>query len=167
MPKTRINCKACSSLNRVYIDEQLGLHTTMSTIVQELARRGETFSKQNLFTHKKNHLVAEDLDVVDEDREQIIRELEMEMRVAPPVVAAGYLVAIQQLKTLANAKPSADVLIKTLEAITRITGMRTQQHLLMAYMQKAFSPEASPPQVAPPATVVRQLGAGGRRTEGD
>ena len=103
-------------------------------IAAELTRRGEKFSHQNIGLHKRNHLVRENPAL-----QQTIQELEQEALMAPPTVAAVYHVLIGQLKMLENARPSAETAIKAAEAISRITGMRTQQALLIAYAERAFN----------------------------
>jgi hypothetical protein len=145
------NCKTCMSPHRSYIEQQLQNHAPARVIVAELAQRGESITEQNISTHRNNHWARDD--PMSESVAQVVRELEQEAAMAPPVVASAYLVLIQALQQLKHAKPTADTVIKASEAVTRITGMRTQQHLLMAYMEKAFAPQ----EVESPSTTVKQL----------
>ena len=151
------SCKACTSPSRDYIEEQLQARTPARVIVEELERRGETFSEQNLSTHRRNHWTRDD--PIAEPVKQVIRELEQEAAMAPAVVAASYFVLIKALQQLKNAKLTGETVIKASEAVTRITGMRTQQHLLMAYMEKAFPPQGAeqPGSIEAPPTIVMQL----------
>lgn len=145
------NCKTCMSPNRSYIEQQLQNHVPARVIVAELAQRGENITEQNISTHRNNHWTRDD--PMSESVAQVVRELEQEAAMAPPVVASAYLVLIQALQQLKHTKPTADTVIKASEAVTRITGMRTQQHLLMAYMEKAFAPEP----IETTSTTVKQL----------
>lgn len=148
----RQGCKACESRHVAWINEQLLAGVSDNAIAKELTARGEKFSHVNIGNHKRSHLVRANAAL-----DQLVQELEQEARMAPPTVAAVYHVLINQLKSLENAKPSADTAIKAAEAIARITGMRTQQALLIAYAERAFT--SSQPTALPAATTVRQLEA--------
>lgn len=146
----RRGCKACEHPDREWIDQKLLAGASDSSVARELTEKGQPFSHVNIAAHRKNHVVREDPAL-----QLTIRELEQEAAMAPPTVAAVYQVLISQLRMLENAKPSADTAIKAAEAIARITGMRTQQSLLIAYAERAFNQSPAPLE----ATSVRQLEA--------
>lgn len=147
----RQGCKTCDSPHADFINERLLAGAEYPAILRALKARGDSsLSTNNLSVHKRNHLVREDPAL-----EQTIRELEQEAAMAPPTVASVYHVLIGQLRMLENARPSAETAIKAAEAISRITGMRTQQALLIAYAERAFSQGASPSIPAPRAELVR------------
>ena len=148
------NCKVCNSPSLDYIEDSLQANIPASRIVEELAARGENISKQNISTHKARHWQR--IDPMAEATEQVIRELEQEMRMSPATAASSYLVLIKALRELKDApRTTAETVLKAAEAVTRITGFRTQQQLLLAYMQKAFPGQSI--ELDAPATVVKQL----------
>ena len=133
------NCKCCTSSNREFIEQELQNGTRARVIAEELERRGETVSQQNISNHKRNHWTRND--PYSDALEQITRELEQQMRMSTPTLAAAYLVLLRQLDALKHVKVTPDTIVKTAEAITRLGGLKTQNEMLLAYANKAFSPE--------------------------
>lgn len=150
----RRGCKACESPDHEWIDQKVLAGASDSSIARELTEKGQPFSHVNIATHRKSHVVKEDPAL-----QATIKELEQEALLAPPTVGAVYHVLIGQLRMLENARPSADTAIKAAEAISRITGMRTQQALLIAYAERAFNAGASPSIPAPRAELLRPVEA--------
>jgi hypothetical protein len=72
--------------------------------------------------------------------EALIGDLTREAASATPTVASLYHAIIHQLRHLDEVKPSGDNLVKAASAINAIAGIRTQQQILLAYMERAFSP---------------------------
>lgn len=107
---------------------------------------GERFgvNRQSLKNHMERHWVApasateqavEGLDAaIAENIEQLLEQ----MRFAPAEVKPFYAVAIQNLKALADTKPSQQNLINSLKAITEVTGMKQEQHLMLEFARHAF-----------------------------
>jgi hypothetical protein len=136
--QTTTRCKACGSPNRDFIDESLRLGRTPKEVAEELVGLGDTLNEQNVYRHKK-HVAAQ---VQSTERAQAIAELKNEVARVPATLAAPYFVLIQFLEQSNNQKVSASDAVKAAEAITRITGMRTKQSLMMAFAQRAFGQDA-------------------------
>jgi hypothetical protein len=137
----RGNCKCCSSPQREYIDQALADRVPYRVICEELAARGAgSFSLDNISNHRIRHWEPPAdggmVGLVNNLREQ----LEREMRTAPPMLAAGYLVVLHQLPALLAAKASPETLIKAVTALRQLGGLNTEQAGLLAFMAAGDAP---------------------------
>jgi hypothetical protein len=139
MPR-RTNCKCCASPNREYIDQALADHIPYRVICEELASRGEKFSLDNISNHRIRHWEPPAdggmAGLVNNLREQ----LEREMRTAPPILAAGYLVVLHQLPALLASKASPETFIKAVTAPRQLGGLNAEQAGLLAFMAAGDAP---------------------------
>lgn len=95
----------------------------------------------------KNQAKREKEAALQEAVVQAIRELEAEMQTAPPVIKAGYLALIEQLRGSHTWKDKSnpETAAKLMKMITEATGMRTQQALLLAFADRMFNQVQSSP----------------------
>ncbi len=152
---TKTRCKVCQSPSREVIEQQLRAGVSHKKIMATAKERGETLYSVNLNAHKP-HAAFNDPDA--DGIELLIDELKQEASRAAPSVASLYHVIVKQLRQLDNIRPSGDNLVRAAQAIHTVEGLRSQQQLLLAYMERAFASGNDPYQVlGPPTTEVMQL----------
>lgn len=128
-------CKCCTSPSREYIDREISMGRSGAAIVRELVSRGENITKQNLSTHKARHYQPPPDPATDRAVESLKKRLEREMEIAAtPTAAAAYLMLLRQLEVLKTTKTTPELLLKSIEAVNRITGLSAQQAGLLEYV---------------------------------
>jgi len=137
-------CRVCASENRRFIEDALSQGASKSKLLRILKEeRGETLGTQNFYSHLK-HWSPEDRG--PEHVAELLDRLRVEAESAPPTVAAFYYILIHQMKGLDKMKADPGTAIKAAEAITRVTGMRQQQQILLAFASARFG---APPPLEP------------------
>lgn len=123
---------------------------------REVARKLEWSHHTPLKNHMAKHWVAEasPTQLATAEFEDLIadniRELSVQLRLAPPEVKPFYAIAIQNLTGLASTKPSQANLVAALKAIHEVTGMKMEQRLMFEFARAAFpGAQPNPTQLAP------------------
>lgn len=141
-------CKTCESPRRAFIEEKLKSSMSLRELTQTLRQLGESISREALAQHKKNHMAPPHAEELEALKQQLVQEAAG----APPTVAVLYHMLIKSLESLNEMKPNADTVVRISKAISEITGMKTQQRLLLAFMEHKF------PEPLPATTTVTRLG---------
>jgi hypothetical protein len=126
-------CRICVSPNRVYIErlkESGKSYTEMARLVE--AEFGERIYTRSFTVHFTKHVKVETAAYMTGLKEALQHEMEL----APPTIAPLYALALRNLEGLEDTKPSQEHLIRALKAIHEITGLRLQQHMLVAFARE-------------------------------
>lgn len=73
--------------------------------------------------------------------EDMVAALKRQATTAPPEIAPLYAVAARNLAGLEETKPSQQHLIQSLKAIQEMTGMKSEQRIMLAFAQHMFGTE--------------------------
>lgn len=138
-------CSICQNSD-VGIINSYGLKASHGDLTwAEAARQaGLTGGKpaMKLRKHMENHYVNVAATEVGEALDRMILEgvaaLEEQFSMAPPEVKPLYAAAILNLRGLKDTKPSQQHLILALRTIQELTGMKSEQRILMAFAQRMF-----------------------------
>lgn len=118
---------------------------------------------QTLKTHMMKHLVLPSLKEADEEKNTHLRalievakgELEAQFYVSPSDVKPLILAAIHNLDGLLTTKPSQEVLLRALKTAQEMTGMKTEQRLMLDFADAMFGQKPVPRAV--PSTTEKVL----------
>lgn len=142
-------CAVCASENQEEI-ERYGLLALQGAWNDELGRPWSftgVAKKLNLYPQSlKNHMVKHYTSAVAADMEDELSRLMAEAEAdllqqfaaAPAEVRPLYLVAIQNLRGLKETKASQQNLINALKTIQEVTGMKSQQAVMLGFARHAF-----------------------------
>lgn len=141
----RVGCSICESDNREDI-EVLGVQALRGELSwRKATEQSGVYHHNALKNHMEKHFIAEQAaeraevdDEFDELVRDSIRELHVQMRLAPPEVKAFYAVAIANLQELKNTKPSQANLLAALKGIHEVTGMKQGQQMMLQFAESMF-----------------------------
>jgi hypothetical protein len=141
MPST---CKVCDSPDIDGIEAD-GLLAVKGQIPwAEVARRWDLTHHKGVQNHMARHYMPppsadqEFSEQFDPLVSASVEELAEAMKWAPAEVKPFYAIAIQNLRGLADTKPSQQHLINALKAIHEVTGMKMEQQLMLQFAERKF-----------------------------
>ncbi len=104
--------------------------------------------KHHMLTHVLQPEVAAAQAELTNEMDLLIQEakegLLEQFRLSPADVKPLILVAIQNLDGLRNTKPSMETLIRALKTVQEMTGMKSQQRLMVDFAKAMYAPRESP-----------------------
>jgi len=107
-------------------------------VIAELAEKGERYDPSNISRHRP-HIQAPEL---TDELDRLARELEHEAAMAPVTVAIVYQQLLRGLRASRHGKPpTAAETVKIAETLRNMEGLDYKRQLLMAYMERRFTPE--------------------------
>lgn len=86
---------------------------------------------------------------------EAVRDLTDAMKSAAPEVKPLYAVAIRNLQELHNTKPSQQHLVNALKAIQDVTGMKSEQRMMLAFAERMFGAALGDGSVPIPAALIQ------------
>jgi hypothetical protein len=147
------NCATCNAENQAELEAAALEVMAGSRSWRSLAREFDLTHATGVRNHMERHYTsvraagnAVQRSEVEDLTRQTIDELTEQMSRAPAEVKPFYAVAIQNMRGLADTKPSQQHLINALKAIHEVTGMKMEQRLMLQFAQHQFGlgvPEAS------------------------
>jgi hypothetical protein len=133
-------CKACNSELRPFIDGQLRAGSAYTTIVQQLASKGQVFNISNLSRHRP-HVMREDEERLDDDIDETVEQLREERNRVAPTLRASYSILIRFLESVKDRKaPTAHEALAAAKSISELGGMSNSQRFLLDFAEKAWAP---------------------------
>jgi hypothetical protein len=149
--RSSAKCKTCNHQDRKWLDGQLRDGVNPNRLAVALNKRwpDDQLSARNIYNHVNGkHVYGMTADPQERSEEaqqlvdDVIQDLESEMKLAPPAIRAGYIVLIESLRNSHEwSVTNPETALKALKTITEATGMRTQNHLLLAMVERMqFSP---------------------------
>jgi len=138
-------CSICSHLEQEGLEEA-GNRALAGDISWRAAAALFDVRSPALKLHMEKHVLAPEVAAAQaeltEEMDALIQEakegLLEQFRISPADVKPLILVAIQNLDGLRNTKPSMETLIRALKTVQEMTGMKSQQRLMVDFAKAMF-----------------------------
>ena len=137
----QVRCKVCNSSNSAVIDGLLDKRTPYVDIIALVKEKhGEVVYPPNLTNHVKHRTktLTPERQQLSELVEETVQALEQEWKAADTLNKPYYVLAIANLRELADSKPSQDTVLKAVKAIQDSTGRRAMQNAFGAFVAAAM-----------------------------
>lgn len=118
-----------------WLEAEMARNRTYKSLVAEVQQKyGVRLFPRTLTLHKQNHMSADGaLSEWRQTLDSVRDEIRKEMAGASVLIKPLYLVALRNLDALEDTKPSQEALIKSIQALSNITGNASDRDALATY----------------------------------